>query len=35
MDLFIVTAARVANARLVTRNVPEFERVPELSVIAY
>jgi tRNA(fMet)-specific endonuclease VapC len=35
MDLLIATAARVAGARLVTRNVREFERVPELSVIAY
>ncbi|MGI8548268.1 MAG: type II toxin-antitoxin system VapC family toxin [Gemmatimonadaceae bacterium] len=35
MDLLIATAARVENAPLVTRNVRDFERVPELHVIAY
>ena len=35
MDLLIATAARVENARLVTRNVREFERIPELGVLAY
>jgi predicted nucleic acid-binding protein len=35
MALLIATAARVDNAALVTRNVREFERIPELSVIAY
>ena len=35
MDLLIAAAARVENAPLVTRNVRHFERVPELSVIAY
>lgn len=35
MDLLIATSARVENAPLVTRNVRDFERVPELHVIAY
>ena len=35
MDLRIATAARVDGARLVTRNVRNFERVPALDVIGY
>jgi len=35
MDLLIATAARVENAPLVTRNVRDFERVPELHVVTY
>jgi len=35
MDLLIATAARVDGARLVTRNVRDFERVPALDVIGY
>ncbi|HEY7878509.1 MAG TPA: type II toxin-antitoxin system VapC family toxin [Gemmatimonadaceae bacterium] len=35
MDLLIATAARVDDARLVTRNVRDFERVPGLQVVSY
>lgn len=35
MDLLIAAAARVEDARLVTRNVRDFERVPGLNVISY
>jgi predicted nucleic acid-binding protein len=35
MDLLIATAARLADARLVTRNVRDFERVPGLHVLTY
>ncbi len=35
MDLLIAAAARVEDARLVTRNVRDFERVPGLNVVSY
>ena len=35
MDLLIAAAAMVENARLVTRNVRDFERIPGLRVVAY
>lgn len=35
MDLLIATAAIVDEARLVTRNTHEFERVPGLHVLSY
>lgn len=35
MDLLIATAAIMDNARLVTRNTREFERVPGLHVLSY
>ncbi len=35
MDLLIAAAARVEDARLVTRNVRDFERIPGLNVISY
>ena len=35
MDLLIATAARLDDAGLVTRNVKDFERIPELRVLSY
>jgi predicted nucleic acid-binding protein len=35
MDLLIATAAVLEDARLVTRNVKEFSRVPSLDILAY
>jgi predicted nucleic acid-binding protein len=35
MDLLIATSARVENARLVTRIVRDFERIPGLHVLSY
>lgn len=35
MDLLIATAARIEDARLVTRNARDFERIPGLHVLAY
>ncbi|HEX5438237.1 MAG TPA: type II toxin-antitoxin system VapC family toxin [Gemmatimonadaceae bacterium] len=35
MNLLIAAAARVEDARLVTRNVRDFERVPGLTVLSY
>jgi tRNA(fMet)-specific endonuclease VapC len=35
MDLLIATAARVDDARLVTRNARDFERIPGLHVVSW
>lgn len=35
MDLLIATSALEARAPLVTRNLREFQRVPDLEVIGY
>ena len=35
MDLLIASAARAVEAKLVTRNVRDFERIPGLHVLSY